>query len=985
MRKLNLLILLALSVMMLSSYGQATKSAASGEIITPPWKREISLKEAAKSVNIEGALNTNLARGTMSINNLKMHSVIWGSPDRVTISITKNNVWDRRLHEFEAPTLKEMTDGAYSPANKYYVGVKEIQSYLFDKVDYTNLRSLAEKLVKKSDLVSSFVNAKLSDNVRILLAKYLESTNRSLEQEQVLMNDLSADLNKIVGGESIYTQSRFNGIFLRADTEDLLKKSPAGTDLMTLNRYLLEDAYPKEISKRPGNSLRPFDLGWLAKEGGSVDPYRYPIRYAFPSLKPVGQIIVGIDPLSGAESPKVVQNCANGVTSMEIIKGDTKANLEYVLGMTSNIYAIRGNLHGIKSPVFVKLYRHRDTSHMVYMTEDGKKYTNPDAVKDSAYNGPIDPPTSGKSGNFFWIRQKMPAEKTFPKGFEYVLMGVVTSPGEVKVESVEGKKGLGTPPPNTPMPWDFFGIPRPDISKVSGAAAMATINPSARGEVVSLVTVVTTMDGDDLLALAKKRLQDAMPGGFEGIVKENTKWWNAFYDKRESGRVFFGLTGTACSDNIRNIYNSYTDSHGGGTKTDMRQLECSASYALPEVDFQNFDGAPCYNEIFSTSRFVRNWGDSEDMWKQIVEHWMPGAKQNARDGFGMPGMLITHGYLPPITPEKYVHTCIALELCLGTMAEIIRPAWDEWDYGGNTDFLRLECYPMLKQMALFYAAYARKGTDGYYHVIPSMEEERWGIYPEFSHNKDVISSLCLFRWGLMRAAEAAELLGVDPDLRRHWREVATQIAPYPTWQKSNGLIFGELPGFEPRRDPRDHQNEVSSYLTTLADEINLDSPQNEKEMMLRTVELTPRAASTGEALTLLGKPASPGSNRRGGGGGGGGAGIGGDAETLLNSRSGRIHLFPVEGEEKQGIAFHNFQAKGAFLVSACKNTEGVYYVEIEARRNLQCQLMNPWPGRQVLVREPGNAKSVSFKLDKKNGECIVFATLTGHKYVVEKQ
>ena len=237
---------------------------------------------------------------------------------------------------------------------------------------------------------------------------------------------------------------------------------------------------------------------------------------------------------------------------------------------------------------------------------------------------------------------------------------------------------------------------------------------------------------------------------------------------------------------------------------------------------------------------------------------MPGGQENARDMFNMPGMLITHGYLPPVKPDKYVHTAIALELCLGTMAEIIRPAWDEWDYGGDTTFLRRECYPMLKEMALFYAAYAKKDTDGYYHVIPSMEEERWGIYPEFSHNKDVISSLCMFRWGLTRAADAAELLGVDADLRAHWREVAAQIAPYPTWQKNNGLIFGELPGFEPRRDPRDHQNEVSSYLTTLADEINLDSPQSEKDMMLRTVRLTPQAASTGEALTLLGVAADPG-------------------------------------------------------------------------------------------------------------------------------
>ena len=65
---------------------------------------------------------------------------------------------------------------------------------------------------------------------------------------------------------------------------------------------------------------------------------------------------------------------------------------------------------------------------------------------------------------------------------------------------------------------------------------------------------------------------------------------------------------------------------------------------------------------------------------------MPGGQENARDRFNMPGMLITHGYLPPIKPDKYVHTTIALELCLGTMAEIIRPAWDEWDYGGDINF-----------------------------------------------------------------------------------------------------------------------------------------------------------------------------------------------------------------------------------------------------------------------------------------------------------
>ena len=100
--------------------------------------------------------------------------------------------------------------------------------------------------------------------------------------------------------------------------------------------------------------------------------------------------------------------------------------------MTSNLYAIRGEFAGINTPVWLRLYRHRDTAHTLYMTADGKTYTKPGTEADKAFNGPLDPPTSGKDGRYFWIRQQMPAEKTFPQGFEYVLMGVVTRPGKVE-------------------------------------------------------------------------------------------------------------------------------------------------------------------------------------------------------------------------------------------------------------------------------------------------------------------------------------------------------------------------------------------------------------------------------------------------------------------------------------------------------------------------------------------------------------------------
>jgi hypothetical protein len=767
---------------------------------TLPWKREVSLLEAARSVNLEGSLSATGGSGgfggggagATSINNLKMRTALWGSPDRITISINKNNVWDRRLHMYKAPTLEEITEGAFAPVNADYVG-------------------------------------------------------------------------------------------------------------------------------RQQRCLRPLDYGWLWKEGGSHDPYREPVRYPFPCLKPVGQVILGADALAGAAAPRVTQNCATGVVNIHAGKGAARADLEYVLGMESNIYAVRASYTGLDSPIWLRLYRHQDTAHLMYMSEDGR-YTNPAAEADKAFNGPFEPPTSGTDGNYFWIRQRMPAEKTFPEGFEYVMMGLITTPGSAKVESVEGKTGLGSAPADAPMSWDMVNIPRPSIAKSPGAAATATCE-AGDGKMEALITIVTTMDGADLPALAKQRLTAAKAAGFDGVVKENTKWWSDFYNRRESGRVFRGTTGTDCTDDIREIYRSYTDGHGGGTKTDMRKLECSAGYAVPDRDIQDYDSAPCYNEIFTTSRFVRNWGDSEDMWKQILEHWMPAAQDNARTRFNMPGMLVTHGYLPPVKPDQYVHTTITLELCLETMAQIVRPSWDEWDYGGDIKVLREEAYPLMKQMALFYAAYMKKEDDGYYHIVPCMQPETWGIYPKFARNKDVISSLCMFRWGLTRAADAAELLGVDADLRKNWREVAAKIVPYPTWKGNEGLVFTAMPNLEPMRMPTDHGFDAAAYPALLSDDINLDSREETREMMIRSVRVLP-SGSTNSTLIVLGAPLPvpdpPPGNEYGAEARASAARArrsSFDPEMLLNSRSGKIHLFPVPVWDPPNIDVTSHRTKLHFAIS----------------------------------------------------------------------
>jgi Glycosyl hydrolase family 95 catalytic domain len=862
------------------SVAEATTGQGENHLPGLPWNREMPLREAARSVVVEAMLDPSdpsphvlggsWPRGrSMGITNPDIKSSLWGPPHRITLSMLKTDVHDRRVKWPRIVTLKEIREGAFSAVNK-------------------------------------------------------------------------------------------DAIPWRHDT------------------------------------TRPVD-GYLLPGGGRSDPYyECWTAYPFPCIKPVGQIIMMLDDLEGAQAPKVQQSCANGLVSFQVEKAGAHADVEITLSMTRNLYAIRTSWTGLTSPARLRLYRHQDQGHLTYMTPDGKfrhrafsftqlcpqgtiKVSGPEPVfdyqADAAWNGPIEPPQSGSEGRYFWIRQRMPAEKTFPQGFEYVMMGLMADPSDAEPHTENGKTGLGTPPPDEL------------IRNAPGAAATATFTPHNNQTMTAYVAIVSQIDAPDFMAEAKNRLDAAQADGFDQIVEENTRWYANLYDQRESGRVFYGDTGNEATDDIQGVYASWFNSHGGGCKTDMRRYQASASYSRVESDSQPWHALPCYNEWFYTPVYARNRGDSDDMWKQLAEHWWKASQRNAREMFGMPGMALLHGYLPPIKADKYVHTIVTLELCVDTLAQVFKALWDEWDYGGNRDFLA-RVYPLLRDMALFYAAYAKKGDDGYYHVIPGMEAERWGIYPKFSHSIDSTSSLCMFRWALLAVAEAAEFLGKDEDLRGQWREIAARMAPYPTWKKPEGVIFAGVRGVEPFYFRADHEFYAGVYPTTLAGDLNLDSSADEKAIMLRTARAI-QDRSNAEALVLLGDcpdtvasvlpggslPIKDWQALR--------TEVERHPERLVNSRSGRIHLFPCV-PSWAAVAFRRFQARGGLLISAARNKQGAYWVEIEARRDVECSVMNPWPGKPVAVRDLRISEPAQFKIDRSNGECVVFAATAQHAYSIEQ-
>ncbi|HSY19738.1 MAG TPA: sugar MFS transporter [Candidatus Acidoferrales bacterium] len=105
--------------------------------------------------------------------------------------------------------------------------------------DVKNIPALSQQLAHPTNAVATFVASQLSDATRQLL-----NANSA-----GLTPALAGDLNQLINGPVIYDTNRFAGVSLSDTTKELVAKNPEGVGLVLLNRTLLEDAFPGEVTK----------------------------------------------------------------------------------------------------------------------------------------------------------------------------------------------------------------------------------------------------------------------------------------------------------------------------------------------------------------------------------------------------------------------------------------------------------------------------------------------------------------------------------------------------------------------------------------------------------------------------------------------------------------------------------------------------------------------------------------------------------------
>jgi fucose permease len=138
----------------------------------------------------------------------------------------------------------------------------------FAATDFKDVSSLAAKLHDKADPISAYLASNLSAATVQTLAHY----KQGLASDTAARIAISQDLTSLILKTNIYTPERFAGVTLQATTRQLLAQTAKGRDEARLNRLLLADAYPNELSFRDGvicvtnsvaSTLASVAFGWF--------------------------------------------------------------------------------------------------------------------------------------------------------------------------------------------------------------------------------------------------------------------------------------------------------------------------------------------------------------------------------------------------------------------------------------------------------------------------------------------------------------------------------------------------------------------------------------------------------------------------------------------------------------------------------------------------------------------------------------------------
>jgi serine O-acetyltransferase len=174
--------------------------------------------------------------------------------------------------------------------DEVYAGLK------FSTENITDLESLTAKLKQplQHTGICHYLAERLSGATWDLLICYTGGPDKQLQQA------LAGELNRAIQSNSIYEGGRFAGLALSAETQHLLDSGSGDYHFLRLNRLLLEDAFPQEITRCERHKLPTVQgkllVGALLRLMSNLPEFRSLFYYRIKGSFPVRALLKSLAP-----------------------------------------------------------------------------------------------------------------------------------------------------------------------------------------------------------------------------------------------------------------------------------------------------------------------------------------------------------------------------------------------------------------------------------------------------------------------------------------------------------------------------------------------------------------------------------------------------------------------------------------------------------------------------------------------------------------
>ena len=286
---------------------------------------------------------------------------------------------------------------------------------------------------------------------------------------------------------------------------------------------------------------------------------------------------------------------------------------------------------------------------------------------------------------------------------------------------------------------------------------------------------------------------------------------------------------------------------------------------------------------------------------------------------------------------------------VGCLPWLLNNCWLHYRYTMDEALLRDKLFPILKRSINLYRHLMYEGENGKLHLPPTYS-------PEIANTSDCNMDLALFKWGCQRLIETCRILDIDDPLLPEWKRIHDNLTDYPHDE------FGYRMGSD-QTGPLDHRHMSHLMMIYPLYIENIEHPDD-----LELLEKSVRNYEPTWAVKMGASQSSPAAAA---------LGLGNlarkrmnhilyrdnDNETLgkngiyylatpcietslsyntcvqdmlLQSWGNKIRVFPALPDEWQDVAFHDYRAEGAFLVSASRKAGKTEFVRIRSLAGEPC-------------------------------------------------